>query len=100
MGGLAKMIPHIPNPNRLEEHVANLLISCNLTDQKHANRGHHLTHVYGYEPIFKCGICHELKQRGVLARTREKDNTKKVSHWSYFICHECMEKAKQGRDQP
>ncbi len=91
--------PHIPNPNILEEHVANLLISCNLSDQKHANRGHHLTHVYGHEPIFKCGICHEMKQRGVLARTREKDNTKKVSHWSYFICHECLEKAKQGRDQ-
>ena len=90
------MIPHIPNPNRLEEHVANLLISCNLSDKKHANKGHHITHVCGYEPIFKCGICHEMKRIGILARTREN---RKVSHWSYFICRECLEKAKSGRDE-
>jgi len=85
--------------NRVEEFIAGLLIEVNLTDKKHLGRGHHITHVYGYQPIFLCGICHEMKQRGILARTREKDNTKKVSHWSYFICHDCLEKAKAGREE-
>ena len=91
-----EMTAHTPNSNRLEEHIANLLISVNLADKKHSNSGHHITHVYGYEPIFKCGICHEMKQRGILARTR---HNRKISHWSYFICHECLERAKQGREQ-
>lgn len=85
--------------NRKKEHIADLLIECNLTDNKHSHRGHHLMHVYGYKPIFLCGICGEMKQGGVLARAREKDNGKKVSHWSYFICNECFDRAKSGRDE-
>ena len=80
-----------------DEKIAGLLIRCNLADEKHEWVGHHITHVYGYKPIFLCGICGEMKQDGILARARLHDHREKISHWSYFLCSDCMEKARAGR---
>lgn len=77
-----------------EERIAGLLIDCNLADKKHSGRGHHITHIHGYSEIFRCGICKEMKQHGVLARVRQN---RKISHYSYFICSDCMERASSGR---
>ena len=85
--------------NVTDEFLAGLLIKFNLADPKHQNKSHHITHVHGYQPIFLCGICGEMKQNGVLARARNGSGKReKVSHWSYFICSDCMKKAAQGRD--
>lgn len=77
-----------------EERIAGLLIRCDLADKKHEGVGHHITHVHGYKPIFLCGICGEMKQDGILARARQN---RKISHYSYFLCSDCMEKARAGR---
>jgi hypothetical protein len=44
-----------------------------------------------------CGICGEMKQDGVLAHARLHDHREKISRWSYFLCSDCMEKARAGR---
>lgn len=83
---------------RFVESIANLLIKYNLADEKHARKSHHITFVYGYKPIFLCGICGEMKQRGVLARARLGTGKRmKVSHWSYFLCSDCIERGASGR---
>jgi hypothetical protein len=83
---------------RLVETVATLLIKHNLADEKHVNKSHHITFVYGNTPIFLCGICEEMKQNGVLARARNGSGKRtKISRWSYFICSDCIEKGSAGR---
>jgi hypothetical protein len=83
--------------NVTDEYLAGLLIKFNLADNPHTHKTHHITHVHGYEAIFHCGICKQMKQDGILARVRTGRGDK-VSRYSYFICSECMQKAASGRD--
>lgn len=62
--------------------------------------GYHVTHLRGVLPIFLCRICGKMKEEGVLARARKRDNHSKLEPKGHFVCQDCLTRAASGRVKP